>query len=248
LHVALEKIAQVPTIEPEKLADICEYVIGGYKDRVFTDMLKEIKDLPPEESIKTLEILKDFDILEAVRIHKIVSAHIQVIDAFRKMIDEGVREKPNMHDHIMKYPWLLGIKHQAMAHELSLEKIITDKLDSQLSGDSGKKRPDFFCMKEGSEALVIELKRPSEVVGMPELTQITRYVDILRASLRNTNPEKLTHTKKVEMIEGYLISYAYHDDLIVQAQIKRLEDDGIHCSLWASCFQALRKIIGSILT
>ena len=108
-------------MEPEKLATICEFVIDGYKDKVFTDMLEEINGMPPQERLKTLEILKDFDVLEAVRTYKLVYSHIQVIRTFREMIDAGVPEKPDMHEYIIKYPWFLGIKRQAMDHELSLE-------------------------------------------------------------------------------------------------------------------------------
>jgi hypothetical protein len=233
LNAAMEKIAEVPTIEPEKLATIFEYVIDGYKDQAFTNVLAEIKEMPPEQQIKTLEIFKEFDILEAIRAHKIVSSHLHVIHAFRKMIEAGVPEKPDMHDNIMKHPWLLGIRRQAMAHEMSLEKIIIDKLSGQSSSnDSGKKRPDFFCMKEGSEALVIELKRPGEAVGLPELSQISGYVDILRDSLRRPHPEKLTGTKKAEDIEGYLINYSFQEDPRVEAQMDRLKEDGVYCCLW----------------
>ena len=239
LNEAMLKIAEVPTIEPEKLATICEYVIDGYKDRAFTSMIEEIKQMPPEERVKTLELLKEFDILEAVRIHKLVSAHIQVIQAFRRMIDAGVPEKPDMHEHIMKYPWFLGIKRQAMSHELSLERILEEKFGIQMTGDSGKKRPDFFCMRGGSDVLVIELKRPGEAAGKVELTQIADYVDILRDWVQSGNPERLTGLKiNPENIEGFLIAYDYQNDPTVDGQMKRLEDAGIHCCKWYDLLQA----------
>lgn len=233
LNAAMEKIAQVPTMESEKLATIFEYVIDGYKDRAFTSMLEEIKEMPPEERIKTLEIFKEFDILEAIRAHKLVCSHIQVIHAFREMIEAGVPEKPDMHEHIMKYPWLLGIKRQAMAHELSLERILQENFGIQMNDDSGKKKPDFFCMRGGRDVLIIELKRPGEAAGKVEIDQIAGYVDILRAWVKKGNSEKLTGMKiSPEDIEGFLIAYDYQDDARVQGQMDRLEDAGIHCCKW----------------
>jgi len=49
-----------------------------------------LQRLPPEERVKTLELLKEFDILEAIRVHKIVSSHVRVIRAFREMIENAL--------------------------------------------------------------------------------------------------------------------------------------------------------------
>lgn len=233
LNSAMKSFAQIPTIEPERLVKIFDYVIEGYKDKAFVDMLEEIKKLPPEERVQTLEILKEFDILEAVRVHKIVSSHVRVIRTFRDMIEAGVPEKPDMHEHIRKYPWLLGVKYQPMYYEKSLQKILEERFGAHAKDISGKERPDFVCMRSGSDVLVIELKRPGEKVGLAELHQTSGYVDTLREWVATSDTVKLMGVFiKAENIEGYLIAYEFRDEPRVRREIKRLERDGIHVCKW----------------
>ena len=57
--------------------------------------------------------------------------------------------------------------------------------------------------------------------------------------MRKGNPEKLTGLKiSPDDIEGYLIAYKYQDNAIVEAQMDRLEDAGIHCVKWYDLLQA----------
>lgn len=233
LRAAMEKLAEVPAIEPEKLVNVLEHVIDGYQDSTFTKMLEEMKKIPMNNTVEVINILKEFDILEAIRVHKIVSSRVSVITTFEDMILKGVPEKPDMHDHIMKYPWLLGIEYQAMFHEKSLEAILINEFNIQMEGEDKRKIPDFFCMRGAKGVLVIELKRPGEAVGNKELDQIAGYVDNLRHWANRGNPEAITGSKiNAHDIHGYLIAYDYKEEPTVKSQIERLEKDGIHCCKW----------------
>ena len=239
LNSAMKSLAQVPTMESDRLVKIFDYVIDGYKDKAFVDMLEDIKELPPEERVMTLEILKEFDVLEAVRVHNIVSAHVRVIRTFRDMIEAGVREKPDMHEHIRKYPWLLGVRYQSMDYEKSLQKILEKRFKIGTGDTRGKRRPDFVCMRSAGDVLVIELKRPDETVGLDELHQISGYVDYLREWVGRGNAPKLVgRSIQPDDIEGYIIAYEYRDVPEVRGEIKRLEDDKIHACKW---YDVLRR-------
>jgi len=232
LKVAMKKLAEVETIEPERLATLFGYVIDGYKDKVFVDMLEEIKNLPPEERVKMLDVLREFDVSEAVRVYRIVSSHVRVIQAFREMIEAGVPEKPNMHEHISKYPWLLGLKFQSMDHDKSLQRVLEERFGIRVENGSGKGRPDFVCLRSGGDVLVVELKRPGETVEIGELNQISGYVDYLRDWVITTTTDKLGLKNRPENITGYLIAYDVRDDPSVRRGIKRLEQDHIYTCKW----------------
>lgn len=233
LNLAMRSLAQVPTMQPEKLSKLFNHVIDGYQDKVMTDLLEEIVKMPPEEMERTIEVLTEFDILEAIRVHKFVSSHILVIRTFREMIEAGVPEKPDMHDHIRKYPWLLGIKYQPMDYEHSLKKVLDERFGIKVDDEVGRKVPDVVVMRGGTDVLVIEIKRPSIVVGTKELTQIKEYVDYLRDWLDRTNTEGLIGKKiRGEDVDGYLIVYDVKDDALVRAEQNRLEKDGIKVCKW----------------
>jgi hypothetical protein len=233
LNLAMRSLAQVPTMQPEKLVGLFNHVVDGYQDKVVTDLLVEIVKLPPEEMEQTIAILTEFDILEAVRVHKFVGSHVLVIRTFREMIEAGVREKPDMHDHIRKYPWLLGIKYQPMDYEHSLKTVLDERFGIKVDDKVGRKTPDVVVMRGGTDVLVIELKRPGIVVGTKELTQIKEYVDYLRGWLDSTNTEGLIGRNiQGDYVNGYLIAYDIKDDILVKAEQNRLEKDGIRACKW----------------
>jgi len=233
LNLAMRSLAQIPTMKPEKLSKLFNHVIDGYQDKVITDLLVEVVKLPPEEMEKTIEILTEFDILEAIRVHKIVSSHVLVIRRFGEMIEAGVPEKPDMHNHIRKYPWLLGIKYQPMDYEHSLKKVLDKRFGIKVDDKGGRKVPDVVVMRGGTDVVVIELKRPGVVVGTKELTQIKEYVDYLRDWLDRTNTEGLIGKNILgDDVNGYLVAYDIKDDALVRREQTRLEKDGIKVCKW----------------
>jgi hypothetical protein len=233
LNLAMKSLAQVPTMQPEKLSRLLTNVIDGYQDKVVTDLLEEIVKMPLEEMEQILQILTEFDILEAVRAHKLVSSHVLVIRTFRGMIEAGVPEKPDMHDHIRKYPWLLGLKYQPMDYEHSLKKVLEERFGIYADDETSKKIPDVVVMRGGTDVLVIELKRPGEVIGSKELTQIKEYVDYLRDWLDRTNTEGLIGKRiRGDDVDGYLLAHDIKDDALIRREQSRLEKDGIRVCKW----------------
>ena len=195
LNQAMKKLAEVPTITTEKFVDVFSYVIDGYTDRTMTDLLEDLKNMPVEDQVTVLDMLRTFDILEAIRVHKIVTAHVNVIRTFERMINAGVPEKPDMHEHLRKYPWLLGLKYQAMEAEISLAKLLEKRFGLMSKDKSGKRRADFVCFMGGGDVLVIELKRPGEIAGGAELSQIAGYVDYLRTWASTTTSQARSRTQ-----------------------------------------------------
>lgn len=233
LNLAMKSLAQVPTMRPEKLSKLLNNVIDGYQDKVITDLLEEIVKLPPEEMEQIIKILTEFDILEAVRAHKFVSSHVLVIRTFKEMIEAGVPEKPDMHDHIRKYPWLLGLKYQPMDYEHSLKKVLDERFGIKTDDKTAKKIPDVVVMRGGTDVLIIELKRAGEVVGTKELTQIKEYVDYLRDWLDRTNTEGLIGKRvRGKDVDGYLLVHNIKDDALVRGEQSRLEKDRIRVCKW----------------
>lgn len=234
LNQAMSALAQVPTMEPEKLAELFEHVVDGYQDKVMVNVIEDIIKLPPEEMQKTLEILNEFDILEAIRTHKIVSSHVVVIRRFKEMIVAGVPEKPDMHEHIRKYPWLIGIKYSPWDYEPTLKQVLDEKFGVKVDDKGGKKIPDIVVMRGGTDVVVIELKRPDYSVGMEELNQVKGYVDYLRHWVKGTNTEGLMKGARIkgENIEGYLIAYDIKNDPLVEAERDRMDANKIRVCKW----------------
>jgi len=232
LTTALRKLAQIPTIKPKRLAQLYEHVIDGYQDKVMVDIINEINEVPISDRERIIDILLEFDILEAIRVHKLVSSHVLIIRRFSDMIEHNALES-EIHEHIKKYPWLIGLKYQAMDHDRALKTVLEDKFKILVSDETGRKRPDIVVMRASEDVIVIELKKPSLVVGLDEINQIKLYVDYLREWLDSTNTEGLIgRNLSSKDVKGYLIAYELRDDIFIRREKSRLEKDGINICKW----------------
>ena len=229
INQAIKSIAQIPTMKTDRLAKIADHVLRGYEDKAFRDVMVELQKLPPEDCDITLSILEEFDVFEAIRVHSIVSSHVGVIRRFEEMIKSGAKEKPDMQEYIKKYPWLLGIEHQTLDHEKTLQTILETNFGIDVSNqDFSKKRPDFFVMKKEGDILVIELKRPGEKIGQKEILQTRNYVYYLREWIEKGNTESLTGIKfNPKNIVGYLIGYDIVNTFDVKGAIQSHQNEGL---------------------
>jgi hypothetical protein len=242
LNQALRKLAEVPTITTQKLVEVFDYVVDGYTDKTLTELLENLKDMGGEDQVAILDLLRTFDVLEAIRVHKIVVAHVNVIRTFERMIRQGVPEKPDMQEHLRKYPWLLGPKYETMEHEITLDRLLKKHFGLAGEGKAGKRRADFVCFRGGRDVLVIELKRPGELAGRQELSQIATYVDYLRTWASTTTTQGvLGQNINPQDIRGYLIAYDYGTDSTLTPEIKRLEKDGIFILKWDDVLRRTRE-------
>src|SRR5258708_38074058 len=82
---------------------------------------------------------------------------------------------------LFDHPWLIAPEWVVMEHEKARETLLIDhfKLDRAADSDS-EKRVDFFCKSSRGRYLIVEVKRPSKVIGQKEVVQIIDYVGYLR--------------------------------------------------------------------
>jgi len=129
------------------------------------------------------ELFNEWDVIEAVRAAQQVRGRVEVIRRFGDLIAAGAPEKPDMQDFVKKHPWLLDIRWEMMQHERSLDRVIAENFNLDVPTEeeerNGLRRLDFFCLSDSGAGVVVELKRPGNLVGLVELRQLEDYVDYL---------------------------------------------------------------------
>lgn len=202
LKAAIGKIAAISTIEDDRLDELVDFLIKAYENDLFMTVIRQLNAASVEEQQKLLEIVKEWDVLEAIATAQVVKGRLEVIEKFQQMIAAGVREKPDMHDHLRDHPWLIDPTWNMVEHERSLDKVLAEqfKVEPQELPD-GRRRLDFFCLADPGKAIVVEVKRPGESSGKEELRQLQDYVHYLREyEDQESDPERQNRT-----VVGYLI-------------------------------------------
>ena len=205
----VDRICAIPQLGKDKEGkeitdELVEFVYHALTNRSFLEAIIRLNAASAEDISLFSKILTEWDIIELVNTAHVVKGRVEIIRKFKHMIDEKVPEKPDMHNYIRDHPWLIDPKWTALVHEKSLDVLISEKFGLDKSGDDeGRRRLDCFCLGDKYKtAIVVEIKRPGDLVGRVEFDQLRDYVLFLRRELQsNTNEEYKRST-----IQGLLIA------------------------------------------
>jgi RecB family endonuclease NucS len=170
-------------------------------------------------------LVAEWDVLEAIAVAQVVRGRIEVVRKFGTLIKAKAPEKPDMQDFVKEHPWLLDPKWDVLQHERSLDKVLAEHFATEGEGPTGKRRLDYFCLADSLLAVVVEVKRPGDLIGRDELAQIEDYVDYLRTwEAQSTDPDRR------RIVRGSLIYSRMKAD--AKEKARRLMDDGIFVVTW----------------
>ena len=188
----VNRICDIPQIDKDEFGKditdvLVEFAYTALTNRSFLEAIRRLNATSPEDMDKLNDVLNEWDMIELVNTAHVVKGRVAIIRKFMQMIEDRVREKPDMQDYVREHPWLIDPKWSTLAHETSLDNIIKDQFEIEKSGeDTGRRRLDFFCLGDKHmTAYVVETKRPGKSVGREEFDQIEDLVLFLREKLQD---------------------------------------------------------------
>lgn len=176
---AIQTLADSPTMESARLDQIVEILLNAYENEQFFSLLKELSELTASDQRSILDLMGEWDILEAVQAAQLVRGRVVVIQTLRRLIADRAPEKPTMQDLLRDHPWIIDPMWQLLHHERSLETVLRETFHSEVS-EGDQRRLDFLCIGDSATAVVVEVKRPGDKIGLKELAQLRGYVNTLR--------------------------------------------------------------------
>ena len=236
LTAAIEKLASIPTIEDDRLDELVDFLVKAYENETFMTLIRQLNAASPEAQAEVLGLLKEWDVLEAISTAQIVRGRLEVIGKFEQMIDARVREKPDMQDFLRDHPWLIDPAWTMVEHERRLDTLLSKQFHVKpTKTKGGRKRVDFFCLGDASRVVVVEVKRPGNVVGKKELRQLTDYVDFLQKEEgQSTDPQYPKRT-----VCGYLVAHSVKPE--ATAERDRLAPHQIFVRPWEVLLRTARE-------
>jgi hypothetical protein len=240
LRAAITKLASIDTIDDTRLDELVAFLFKAYENETFMQLIRAINATDAGAQAELLRLFQEWDVLEAISVAQTVRGRIEVIRKFRDMIHARVPEKPDMQDFVRDRPWLMNPQWDVLQHERSLDRVLAEHFgvegDPDYDGPDGTKRLDFFCVADSSLAVVTELKRPGDLIGLEELRQVTGYVDYLRTRERESNDP--TH-RRLE-ISGCLVYGRLRAD--AEEEKRRLRDDHIFVVTWDKLLEDAERL------
>lgn len=147
---------------------------------------------------------------------------ITTIEKLQVPIRENALEVPTLHSFLKEFPWVLDPRWNLIADEKKYSALLL-KHFPEADAPEVDRRIDFLCVREGTQMVVVEIKRPHSKASIKELGQIESYVHFMRETLANTTDPSF----KFLQVVGYLLC----GDLVSTGSVRQkrmtLENDGI---------------------
>lgn len=203
-------------IDNDKAAELTGFIKDSFQFTTFKELAKEMS----EETVSDrnlIELLKEWKIIEAREMYKLAEVRIQTIKKFQKFIETDAKEVPVMHDFFVQFPWLLDPRIMSFKDEVRYSTLLKKHFKENVNVPEKDRRLDFLCHNFVEQLFIIELKRPSKVLGSKELDQALDYTAFVRRHIGNEN---------INNISCYLIGASLSKEDTVQLKADSYKKNG----------------------
>ena len=184
-----------------------------------------------------LDLFKEWEVVEAKEMMRVTEGRIATIEKLQDLIEKNALEVPTLHNFLKEFPWVIDPRWTLVADEVRFSDMLKEKFpDSDIAEKD--RRIDFLCVRESTNLVVVEIKRPGSKASNKELDQILRYVSFVEDHVqRTTDPELATRN-----VVGYLLCGDLVDTWEVRGKKKVLEQSQIYVRRYGDLLDVVKKI------
>lgn len=205
--------------EQEEVVQLC---IDFLEFDAFWDLADDIAEAEIDNPKKLLRLFREWEIVEAKEMARVTKGRITTIEKLQGLIKGNALEVPTLHNFLKEFPWVLDPRWNLIVDEVKYSKLLAEYFPDADEPESDR-RIDFLCVREGTQMVVVEIKRPLSKASVKELGQIENYVLFMRDTLTNTTDPAF----KTLNVVGYLLCGDLVNTGTAREKRKALEKDDI---------------------
>ena len=225
----LKKVAAKEDTDSETVKEIAEFMATGAEYKGFLELVKAIEESAPENPRVLIKFLREWEILDAVDMARLVEGRLQAISKFQQLIDSNAKEKPDVHNFLVDNPWLLDPTWNYLDDEVRYSDLLKKKYPDSKEPPENR-RIDFLCLGYGKVLNVIEIKRPSLALNTKHLRQLQDYVLFVQSLMGNG-------VRSYDTFVGYLIGGSMGTD----GDFLRMKAQWLTLGMYTCTFEELRS-------
>ncbi len=164
-------------------------------------VLKQVIDLDEDELKDLSEVLKHTTLSNVARLVKLIEDRQTIIQSLKELVFDKelyAKEVPHIQALVENHYWIFGEQYNLITaaepdFELALKGLIKSKTGKdehvELDHEDKNKEMDIYMIRQDrkgnvTENVVVELKRPSVLLGEKELSQVKKYMQVIRSDDR----------------------------------------------------------------
>lgn len=205
----------------ERVVQLClEYV----EFDAFWELAEDITGTGVADPELLEQFFREWEIVEAKEMMRVTRGRISTIEKLQELIETNALEVPTLHKFLKQFPWVLDPRWSLVADEKRWSDLLKEKFPEGANVIEEERRIDFLCVREGTQLVVVEIKRPQSKASTKELDQISRYVKFVRhVTKKTTDPDF-----RVKEVVGYLLVGSTVDTWEVTESMEGLAKDDIY--------------------
>lgn len=196
------RIERMEIEDKKQKVELLRHTILGFKRLMMKDMADEFAEAIEGGVDKLLQIFVDLDSIEASAYRDIVKGRLEVIRAFRGLVDENAKEKV-LQEYIFEKLWLIDPSmERATGSELIEQRLYKGykSFKKDLDDTTSKGRVDIKYRTTLGKHIIVELKRAKRKVSLMELAeQGKQYVSDLSQLLYQVGEIKVGQKADIEV-------------------------------------------------
>ena len=194
-------IDKKPDVSDEELNSLSQMCLDFLEFNAFWDIADELAKADIEDTGKLINLFREWEIVEAKEMARVTDGRIKTIKKLQKLIETNALEVPTLHNFLKEFPWVIDPRWTLIDDEVRYSEILKNEYPESSDVPEENKRIDFLCVREGTNLVVVEIKRPLSRASMKELEQIEKYVIFMLGHIENTTDPDC----KFEDVTGYLL-------------------------------------------
>ncbi len=207
------------------------YVKDAFQFEAFKDFAADIAEADEVDSSKFVELLKEWELVEAKELYRLSLGRISTIDELDRHIREDSKEVPALHKFFKKFPWLLDPRIIEFRNEVSYSNLLKEKYpDEEL--EEPNRRIDFVCTSVSNS---IELKRPNHAISANDIDQAADYRSFLERQVGSA-PESTSR------VVAYVVGGKPSGERLAQSKIETYKTSGeVYVKTYIELLENARK-------
>ena len=240
IRQAINKNPNASIEEHESLIQMC---LDFLEFNAFWEIAEELTETDIGDIGKLINLFKEWEIIEAKEMARVTDGRIKTIEKLQKLIETNALEVPTLHNFLKEFPWVIDPRWTLIDDEVRYSKLLADNYPESSDVPEENKRIDFLCVREGTNLIVVEIKRPQSRASMKDLEQIEKYVIFMLGYIQETTDPNY----KFEDVTGYLLCGDLVDKSNVKVKRKMLGQSQIYIRRYGDMLDMVQQIHAEFL-
>ena len=238
-----QAIDKNPTADVVELEPVIRTSLDFLEFDAFLEIAEDLAKSDLEDVGRIFSLFQEWEIVEAKEMSRVTEGRITAIEKLQGLIERNTLEVPTLHNFLKEFPWVIDPRWTLVDDEVRYSKVLRQKFPEPQDLPEGDRRIDFLCVRESTNLVVVEIKRPRKKVSEAELQQIEQYVAFMRDHVKKTTDPDF----KYQQVVGYLLCGDLVDTYMVRERRENLERSQIFVRRYADLLDMVKRIHGEFI-